>query len=72
MAVPSYAVYVNDEGGVLPRNAIEVQFSYTCGEGGVPTHMGIQGVHAFRDHVDTWRHPDANCVQVARDHLNHF
>jgi hypothetical protein len=73
IADPSYALFVNDEGGILPKNGFELQFSSTCGQGGVPTMVTMRGLHVFANYADSVHSP-ANpvCTGVEQGKLNHF
>lgn len=73
IGVPSYALYVNDEGGVLPKNGFEVQFSQTCGQGGTPTVFSYRHFHEFKNYVDTVKMQDGfDCPTARKGGLNHF
>jgi hypothetical protein len=50
MGVPGYAILGNAEGSVIPRNAIEVQFSNYGGE----DMIAVNGIHVFHEYVDTF------------------
>src|SRR5882724_2839229 len=70
---PSYAVFVNDEGGIIPKNGFEVQFSQTCGQGGVPTVFGMRTFHEFHDYADNVQSRDSfDCPKAKKGALNHF
>jgi hypothetical protein len=59
----------NDEGGALPRNAIEVHFQRGCG----PNTVGVRFVGIFREHVMTpIDASNSGCVSVAEGRLNRF
>ena len=71
--VPSYGLFVNDEGGVFPKNGFEIQFSDTCGMGGTPTVFNWRHFHEFKDYVDTvTNHNGFDCPSAKQGHLNHF
>lgn len=73
IGVPSYAIFVNDEGGVLPKNGFEIQFSTTCGMGGRPTVFSWRNFHEFRDYADTVQtHEGFDCPTAQQGRLNHF
>ena len=73
IADPSYSLFVNDEGGILPRNRFELQFSSTCGQGGVPTKFTMRGLHVFTNYADSVHSPsNPVCVGVQQGKLNHF
>ena len=77
IAVPSYGVATNDEGGVLPKNGFELQFSYPC-PATKPTQFSLTALHLFHDYADTVVPADylsptpAPCVDFAQGKLNHF
>lgn len=71
--VPSYGTFVNDEGGVFPKNGFEIQFSDTCGMGGEPTVFGWRTFHEFKDYVDTVTSRSGfDCPSAKKGYLNHF
>jgi hypothetical protein len=49
ISVPGYAIRGNDEGSIVPRNAVEVHFANF----GDHTRMSVRNVQIFRDYVDT-------------------
>jgi len=53
IAVPGYAIRGNDEGSIVPRNAVEVHFANF----GDHTRMSVRNVQIFRDYVDTVHEP---------------
>jgi hypothetical protein len=70
---PSYALFVNDEGGIIPKNGFELQFSTTCGQGGVPTVFGLRHLHEFKDYADTVHGREGfDCPSAKKSSLNHF
>jgi hypothetical protein len=77
IAVPSYAILTNDEGGIIPRNGLELQFNETCNTS-PPTQFALASVHVFHDYADTITYADyrgpkqAPCVSIAPGQLNHF
>jgi hypothetical protein len=77
IAVPSYGIAPNDEGGVLPKNGFELQFSYPC-PAPQPSQFSLTALHVFHDYADTVVPADylsptpAPCVDFARGRLNHF
>jgi hypothetical protein len=64
----------NDEGSLLPRRAIEVQFQSSCSLGGSgETGTALRGVMVYDDYQLTFLEPSGTpCLRVAEDHLNHF
>ena len=77
IAVPSYAVLTNDEGGIIPKNGLELQFNQTCNTS-PPTLFAVTAVHVFHDYADTIAYADyrgpkqAPCVAASVGQLNHF
>jgi hypothetical protein len=71
MAVPSYAILGNDEGGVVPRSGLEVHMARNCGDPGM---MGPRMIALYDERVETIvGFPDgAPCIPVEEGHLNHF
>lgn len=71
MAVPSYAILGNDEGGVLPRNGFEVHFARNCPDN---MSMGPRMIALYDDRVESIVDfpDDAPCASVKEGHLNHF
>jgi hypothetical protein len=53
IAVPGFAIRGNDEGSIVPRNAVEVHFANF----GDYTRMSVRNVQIFRDYVDTVHEP---------------
>ena len=49
ISVPGYAIRGNDEGSIIPKNAVEVHFANF----GDHTRMSVRNVQIFRDYVDT-------------------
>lgn len=76
IGTPSYGVLTNDEGGILPKNGLELQFSWHCIA--TPTQISLSAVHVFHDYADTvipasYPNPSpAPCVAADADKLNHF
>lgn len=71
ISMPGYALTTNDEGSIIPRNAVEVHF--TSDPGG-PSGITVRNVHVFRDHVDTVHSPPPSLVPAdyVAGKLNHF
>jgi hypothetical protein len=53
MSAPGYAIFGNDEGSIIPRNAIEVHFANFGDE----TRIAPRNVHVFKEYVDTVYEP---------------
>jgi hypothetical protein len=68
IAAPGFSIYGNDEGTIIPRNAVEVHFSPD------QTGMTVAGVHVFNDYADTIYTPDASVMAATRQtgKLNHY
>jgi len=77
IAVPSYGVIDNDEGGILPKNGFELQFAYTCNTS-PPSQVSLSAIHVFDNYADhvvpaAWKStPPSACVSTAQGKLNHF
>ncbi|HEV8551373.1 MAG TPA: hypothetical protein VGQ57_20135, partial [Polyangiaceae bacterium] len=77
IAVPSYGVIDNDEGGILPKKGVELQFAYTCNTS-PPSQVSLSAIHVFDDYADhvvpaAWKStPPSACVSTAPGKLNHF
>lgn len=71
MAVPSYAILGNDEGGVVPRNGFEVHMARNCPDA---MSMGARMIALYQDRQETivGFPDDATCIPVKEGHLNHF
>lgn len=74
--IPNYSIgadgQTNDEGGAVPRNAIEVQFMTGClGQQGT---VGVRFIDVLVDYVDTLYAmvDQPPCVEGAEGKLNHF
>jgi hypothetical protein len=74
IAVPSYEKYLNDEGGVLPKNAFEVQFAASCGGSGAQaTGVGISQIDVFSNYVDAPVSPQtAPCPSYMPGKMNRY
>jgi len=53
ISVPGYAIRGNDEGSIIPKNAVEVHFINV----GDMTRIGARNVHIFRNYADTVYEP---------------
>jgi hypothetical protein len=77
IGAPSYDFLLNDEGGMVPKNGFELEFSYSCNTS-PPTQFSLSSLHVFENYADTvtwadWQSPTpAPCVAVAPGKLNHF
>ena len=77
IAVPSYGVLDNDEGGILPKNGFELQFAYTCNTS-PPSQFSLSAGHVFENYADRVipaaykSDPPSACISTARGKLNHF
>lgn len=73
--IPSFSIggpdQNNDEGGAIPRNAIEIQLQAGCpGETG---SVGVRFIDVITDYEDTLFTPETPlCVAGAQGKLNHF
>jgi hypothetical protein len=69
--IPSFAQLDNDEGGAVPRNAIEMQFASNC-----PTGDGfaLRFIDVVRDYEEELHQPPqwSHCVPAEPGKLNHF
>jgi hypothetical protein len=75
--VPSFAIRSNYEGAAIPQNALEIQFSDSCGADWLSTSptgsFGVDSVHVLHDYVDTVASPAmATCIGTQQGSLNHF
>jgi hypothetical protein len=70
MSAPGYSILGNDEGSIIPRNAMEVHF---CNIGD-HSKIGVRHLHVFEDHVDTVYSPPPETPAAARSKgkVNHF
>jgi hypothetical protein len=75
IAVPSFAKFINDEGGVIPKNALEIQFAGSCaGSGSMATGVGISEIDVFSSYAYMPITPPAapTCPTYHAGKLNHF
>jgi hypothetical protein len=49
ISMPGYAIRGNDEGSIIPRNAVEVHFANAGGD----SEVTVRHVHVFRNYADT-------------------
>jgi hypothetical protein len=70
MSAPGYSIFGNDEGSVIPRNALEVHFTNI----GDHSKIGVRQLHVFEDYVDTVYSPPEGTTAAARSKgkVNHF
>jgi hypothetical protein len=76
-AVPSFAVgnmgVMNDEGAVVPRAGIDVEFQDDCAGMLPPPVIGVRMVNVFQDYKDTQIAPmPRTCTPTKQGRLNHF
>jgi hypothetical protein len=71
MSIPGYSILGNDEGSVIPRNAIEVHFVNAPGSTG--DAMSMRNVHVFRNYADTVYAPaELPRTPYRAGKMNHF
>jgi hypothetical protein len=71
VAVPSYALFMNDEGGAKPKNGFELQLRGTIS--GDPTTLGLERLHVFEDYVArVVQESNGEFVKLKAGHLNRF
>lgn len=70
ISTPGYSIIGNDEGSIIPKNALEVHFSNI----GDDSKIGVRYLHVFNDHVDTVYAPPEGTTAAARRQgkVNHF
>jgi hypothetical protein len=73
--IPSFSIGApdqnNDEGGAVPRNAIEIQFQSGCFA--EPGTVGVRFIDVITDYQDELFAPESPaCVSGAKGKLNHF
>jgi hypothetical protein len=70
VSMPGYSIQHNDEGTIIPKNAVEVHFLNAPGDTGV----FVRNVHVFRDFVDTVYAPPSSLTPSTKKDgkLNHF
>jgi len=70
IATPGYSIYENDEGSIIPKNAVEVVFANTDGD----KKILARNIHVFNNYVDT-AYPSADQSTAAERLMgkaNHF
>jgi hypothetical protein len=69
ISMPGYSIQHNDEGTIIPKNAVEVHFMNAPGDTGID----VRHVHVFRDYVDTvYAPPSITPAALKQGKLNHF
>jgi hypothetical protein len=70
ISAPGYSILGNDEGSVIPRNALEVHFTNI----GDQSKIGVRHLHVFENHVDTVYTPPEGTMPAPRSKgkVNHF
>ncbi|HET7543376.1 MAG TPA: hypothetical protein VFK05_26060 [Polyangiaceae bacterium] len=69
ISLPGYSLRDNDEGSIIPRNAVEIHFLDAPGQG----KMAVRNVHVFRDYEDTFYTPPNDLFATyAPGKLNHI
>lgn len=73
ISMPGYSIYMNDEGSIIPKNAVEVHFINATAAPSV-TAIHVRGVHVFRGYADTVYEPEpsAPSAPYQMGKLNHF
>jgi hypothetical protein len=69
IAIPAFAIYGNDEGTILPKNAVEIHFEATP-----QNDLTVGGLHVFKDYVDKIYTPDSSLPTASyrSQQMNHF
>jgi hypothetical protein len=71
ISVPSYALFLNDEGGAKPRNAFELQLRGM--RGGAVDAISVERLHVFENYIDTVTEATGEeFVALKPGHLNRF
>jgi hypothetical protein len=71
ITLPGYSILGNDEGSIIPRNAVEVHFVNAPGSTG--DKMAMRNIHVFANYVDTVYAPEElPSVSYRAGKLNHF
>jgi hypothetical protein len=70
MSMPGYSIQSNDEGSIIPRNALEVHFANAAGQ----SQITVRNIHVFNNYVDTVYAPPASVTPAThvRGKANHF
>lgn len=70
ISMPGYSIQSNDEGSIIPRNALEVHFANSGGS----DLITVRNVQVFKNYVDTVYEPPGSVQPVARKagKVNHF
>lgn len=70
ISTPGYSIVDNDEGSIIPKNALEVHFANI----GDSSQIGVRNLQVFKDYVDTVFAPPDGTVAAPRSSgkVNHF
>jgi hypothetical protein len=68
--MPGYAILGNDEGSIIPRNALEVHFANYGGS----DKLSVRQIHVFKEHVDTMYETPSSVAPAthALGKVNHY
>jgi len=73
MAVPNFAVLLNDEGGILPRRGLSLVFANNCAGLGSSPSFAVRMLNVFEEYKGTAMMPDSPvCVSAGEGKLNHI
>jgi hypothetical protein len=68
MLMPGYSIQGNDEGSIIPKNAVAIHWVNAPGDG-----VQVRNIHVFRDFVDTLYTPATSSVATYKvGKLNHY
>jgi hypothetical protein len=75
--VPSYSIgdrgTANDEGGIVPRNALEIAFANDCAGYAPPPAVSVRLLNVITDYKDNVVMPKTPvCLSTKKGRLNHF
>lgn len=62
ISMPGYAIRGNDEGSIIPKNAVEVHFANAGGD----SEITVRHVHLFRNYADTAYEAPSSLLHAAR------
>jgi hypothetical protein len=70
ISTPGYSIVDNDEGSIIPKNALEVHFANPGGDG----NIAVRYLHVFNNYVDTVYSPPGSLMPTTRSpgKVNHF
>jgi hypothetical protein len=70
ISMPGYSIQDNDEGSIIPKNALEIHFANYGGQ----DKMTVRYIHVFKDYVDTVYAPPDTVTPAThvRGKTNHF